>query len=162
MAEAVDPDVLRPSLLERLIGDGSDRPRGLQSYVGFRELREEVGRHLEWLLNTKRFPLDLEAFEEARESLLSYGVPDLSVYSWSSPADARRISTLIEETIQRFEPRLAPGSIKVELLPRGAVDDFQLRFRIDALLHVEPVHEPVSFDTEMDSDSGAVTITGSS
>ncbi len=160
MADPAESNVLRPSLLDRLIGDEPDRPRGLQTYVGFRELRDSVGRDLEWLLNSKRSPLDLDAFAEARESLLSYGVPDFSVYSWRSPTDANRIAQAIEEAIQRFEPRLAAGSVKVEILPSGDIDDFRLRFRIDALLQVEPLSEPVSFDTEIDFESTSVRISG--
>ena len=162
MADSGGADLLRPSLLDRLMRDESDRPRGLRPFIGFRELRESVGRDLEWLLNSRCLPIDLEAFPEARESLLSYGVPDLSTYSWRNPADWRRIAVAIEEAIRRFEPRLAPSSVKVEIVPGGGVDDFQLHFRIDAMLQVDPVSEPVSFDTEVDVHSSSLRITGSS
>ena len=157
MADQDPPDILRPSLMDRLIGEGADHQRGLRPYMGFRELREAVGRDLEWLLNSKRFPLDLDAYPEAKQSNLSYGVPDLSTYSWRSQSDGRSIARVIEETIERFEPRLAPGTVKVEALPAGEVDDFKMRFRIDALLHVDPVSEPVSFDTSIESTSFEVT-----
>ncbi len=163
MVDASDADRLRPSLLDRLIGDEPGTPRGVYGYIGLRELRESVARDLEWLLNSKRWlPYDLEEFPEANDSALTYGVPDFSTYSWRNPGDADQIARLIEDTVRRFEPRLAPNSIKVELLPSGAVDDFKLSFRIDAVLHVEPVHEAVSYDTEMDLESTAIRINRSS
>ena len=162
MADQGQPDILRPSILDRLIGDGADGQRGLRPYMGFRELREAVGRDLEWLLNTKRFPLELEDYKEARYSNLGYGVPDFSTYSWRNHGDALRIAAILEETIERFEPRLAPGSVKVEILPTTEVDDFRVHFRIDALLQVDPVSEPVSFDTSIDLDSASFEVTGSS
>ncbi len=166
MADPKQSDVLRPSLMDRLIGDGDGdgRQRGLRPYMGVRELREAVGRDLEWLLNSKQSPLDLDDYEEAKRSLLTYGVPDFSGYSWRNPRDGARIAAILVAAIERFEPRLAPGSIKIEFQPSGEVDDFRMRFRIDALLHVDPVSEPVSFDTEInfESESIALKITGSS
>ena len=162
MADPGQSDILRPSILDRLIGDGADGQRGLRPYMGFRELREAVGRDLEWLLNTRRFPLELEDYEEARYSNLGYGVPDFSTYSWRNHGDALRIAAILEETIERFEPRLAPGSVKVEIQPTTEADDFRVHFRIDALLQVDPVSEPVSFDTSIDLDSASFEVTGSS
>ncbi|MBW2414167.1 MAG: type VI secretion system baseplate subunit TssE [Deltaproteobacteria bacterium] len=162
MADPSQSEVLRPSLMDRLIGGGGDGQRGLRPYVGIRELREAVGRDLEWLLNSKQSPLDLDAYPEAKRSLLSYGVPDFSGYSWRSARDGVRIAAILEEVIERFEPRLAPGSIRVDVQPAGEVDDFRMKFRIDALLRVDPVSEPVSFDTQIDFENAAVKITGSS
>ena len=145
VARVVDDDEIRAAL-----GCGSEAELG-------------VARDLEWLLNSKRWlPYDLEEFPEANESALTYGVPDFSTYSWRNPGDANQIARLIEDTVRRFEPRLAPSSIKVEILPSGDVDDFKLTFRIDALLHVEPVREAVSYDTEMDLESTAIRISRSS
>lgn len=162
MAERDQADILRPSILDRLIGEGADGQRGLRPYMGFRELREAVGRDLEWLLNSKRFPLELDDYDEAKASNLGYGVPDFATYSWSNHADARRIANAIEEAIERFEPRLAPGTIKVSIQPAGEVDDFRIRLRIDALLQVDPVSEPVSFDTAIDMNTTTFEVTGSS
>jgi len=152
MARPDDEGVLRASVLDRLLaGESSTGGRGVHDQLGVRELRSAVARDLEWLLNSRRWVTwDLEELEEARESILTYGVPDFSTYSWRNQGDAKSISKVLEEVIRRFEPRLLPGSIRVELLPSGDVDDFQIRFRIDAVLYVEPIREPVSFDTDVD------------
>jgi type VI secretion system protein ImpF len=46
--------------------------------------------------------------------------------------------------IQRFEPRLADVAVT---LVEGREFDRTLRFRIDALLKVDPAPEPVTFDS---------------
>jgi type VI secretion system protein ImpF len=161
LAESRD-DALRPSILDRLIaGERGAGARGVYEYIGVRELRDSIARDLEWLLNTKLTRLlDLEPFPEARDSVLAYGVPDFSTYSWRNSSDASAISRILEETIRRFEPRLLPRSVSVEALPNGEVDDFTLGFRINAVLDVDPIREAVSFDTVIDFESTAVHVKG--
>lgn len=162
LAESRD-NALRPSILDRLIaGESGGGARSVYQYIGVRELRDSIARDLEWLLNTKftRF-LDLDAFPEAKESILTYGVPDFSTYSWRNASDAMAIAQILEDTVRRFEPRLSPRSVKVEVLPNPDVDDFSIRFRINAILDVEPIREAVSFDTAIDFESTAVHVKGS-
>ena len=165
---AVPQDSLRASLLDRLsrspheAGAGS-RARGALETVGLRELFDSVTRDLDWLLNAKLwFPAaELEGFEHVQRSILSYGLPDLSSYSWRIEADARTIARLLEETITRHEPRLREGSVRVTPVPAGSDDDLlRLRFRIDAVLEVEPIRAQVSFDTEVDFDSSQIDVRG--
>jgi type VI secretion system protein ImpF len=128
--------------------------------VGARELREAVARDLEWLLNTRVWhPWEnLERLEEARASILTYGMPELSKFSWSAPEDARTIAGLIEKAVRTFEPRLLARSVKCEVLPSQDVSDFSLRIRIEAILQVEPISEPVAFDTSFDFEGGGLHI----
>jgi type VI secretion system protein ImpF len=163
LAESRD-DALRPSILDRLIaGETGAGARSVYQYIGVRELRDSIARDLEWLLNTKLTRLlDLDRFPEAKDSILTYGVPDFSTYSWRNASDANAISRILEETIRRFEPRLLPRSIRVEVLPHADVDDFTLGFRINAVLDVDPIHEAVSFDTAIDFESTAVHVKGES
>jgi type VI secretion system protein ImpF len=160
MARPKSPEILRASLLDRLAGSGGAR-RG-DGAVGLREIQAAVTRDLEWLLNSRCWwPGDLEAFEQSARSQLAYGMPDLSAYSWTSEEDARSVARRIEEAIKLFEPRLVPRSIKVALLGRESVDDFRVRLRIDATLHVEPYTERVAFDTEVDIDTGQMSVRSS-
>ncbi len=148
-------DILRHSVLDRLVS----RDSGGDLRIGFHELLQAVRRDIEWLLNTKSVqPYDLEDLPETRESLANYGLPDFSHYSGSSPADCQRIGGLIVQTLRRFEPRLEPNSIRVEHVPASERVGTQSRFRIRALLHVDPVREPVVFDTEIEMDSGTVQV----
>jgi len=120
-----------------------------------------VERDLEWLLNTIIWlPYELGSLPETRSSILTYGIPDFSGRSWRSDSDSRAIRSSIEYAIRTFEPRLLAGSVHVEILPLERVDEMRLQFRIDAILDVEPFKEPVSFDSTVDLDSGAIRIGG--
>ncbi len=152
---------LRPGVLDRLMAPVSPAARAQLQEMGPRELAAAVARDLDWLLNTKRWvPDDMTELPEASVSILTYGLPDLSTYSWRNPGDAQSIARLIEETIRRFEPRLRERSIQVTPLPGNDADDFKLRFRIDATLEVEPIRMPVSFDTDVDFDASRIHVRG--
>ena len=162
MASRRTQDDLRASILDRLIaGESGTGSRAAYDYIGVRELRDSIARDLEWLLNSKYSEfLDLEDFPEARDSMLTYGVPDFSTYSWRNAGDATAIARILEEAIRRFEPRLLPRSVKVEVVPNNDVDDFTLGFRINATLWVDPIREAIAFDTAIDFESTAVRVTG--
>ena len=158
MAPAQPREVLRAAVFDRLCADGGGRAG--DGEVGLREIHDAVLRHLEWLLNSRVWwPGSLEDHEEANESLLKYGLPDLSTFSWSSAKDARTVVQLIEQVVKTYEPRLVPRTVKVTPIESEDSADFQLRMRIDGILRVEPYTERVSFDTEFDVDSGAMRVT---
>lgn len=149
-------DVLRHSVLDRLTQDGASRS---DLRIGFRELLQAVRRDIEWLLNTRcTHHYALEHLPETRDSIVNYGLPDFSHYSSSSPADCQRICGLMAQTLRRFEPRLAPNTIRVEYLQPAERVGPTARFRIHGLLHVDPVRESVVFDTEIEMDTGSVQV----
>jgi type VI secretion system protein ImpF len=153
-------DVLLPSLIDRLCAAPTTAGgRAVLEGQSVAELKRSVARDLEWLLNTRVWtPWNLGALEEAGSSILNYGLPELSGYSWTSGDDARTIKSLIETAIRTFEPRLLPRSIKTEVLPPQDVGDFKVRIRIEAVLHVEPISEPVVFDTGLDLEGGGLRV----
>ena len=137
---------LVPSVLDRLVDleprvstePPASRPRTLA------RLKESVKRDLEWLLNTKQTPEAPSGLDELDASSWSYGLPDLSTAGMSSVKDRERLRLTIESAIRRFEPRLQG----VEVTPVEArTADRSIRFRIDAMLRVEPAPEPVTFDS---------------
>jgi type VI secretion system protein ImpF len=150
-------EILRHSVLDRLapIGGGSRR-RDLR--IGVEELKQSVRRDIEWLLNSRRPLLNLTDLPEARTSILAYGLADLTLFS-GNPTDCQRICTLIEEALRTFEPRLQPRSIKVTHVTTREDTHVRLHFNIHALLNVDPVREPISFDTSVETASGAVQVT---
>jgi type VI secretion system protein ImpF len=151
--------VLLPSLIDRLGAASGGGGRAVLEGQTAAELKRSVARDLEWLLNTRVWtPWNLAALEEAGRSILNYGLPELSGYSWTSGDDARAIKTLIETAIRTFEPRLLPRSLKTEVLPPQDVGDFKVRIRIEAVLHVEPITEPVVFDTGLDLEGGGLRV----
>lgn len=149
-------EVLRHSVLDRLSAEVRDSSSG-GLRVGVRELKQKVRRDLEWLLNSRRIVgPQVDEMEEVRRSILGYGLPDFSSLSQRSQMDQRLIGELIVETIRTFEPRL--GALKVELIPSERIDDFRMRYRIDAVLHIEPIREPITFDTFFESDTGGFQV----
>ncbi len=158
----VNNDVsLVPSVLDRLLDDqpGVSREPAfdrLQDLVG---LKKAVARDLEALLNTRQEILEeLPAeFTEVRRSLLAYGLPDFTSMSVRSDRDRTQMRRAVEDAIALFEPRLTRVRVTVE--PPQAHDQ-ALRFRIDALVRVEPAPEPVSFDASLQVDTQAYVVRG--
>ncbi len=136
------------SILDRLLDDQpgvSQEPIPNRSQ-NVRQLKKSVARDLEALLNTRREALEdiPPDFAEVGRSLLVYGLPDFTSYSLLGQQDRTRIRRALEETILRFEPRLQ--RVRVTLEPPRE-DERILRFRVDALLRMDPAPEVVTFDT---------------
>jgi type VI secretion system protein ImpF len=150
-------DVLRYSVLDRLARRGTGRPDDIR--IGFPELLQAVRRDIEWLLNTKNVLVyDLDDLPETQASIVNYGLPDFSHFTGSSLADCQQICGYIVQTLKRFEPRLVPSTIHVEHVAASERIGMQSHFRIQGLLHVDPVKELVVFDTEIEMDTGAVKV----
>lgn len=136
-----------PSILDRLLDDQSEPLQAQSSYNvhSLDQVKQAVTRDLEALLNTRRERFeDLPPeFTEARQSLVNYGLPDFSALSLQSLEDRNRIRRVLEQTIALFEPRLTRVRVTLEAL---RAHEQTLRFRIDAMLRVEPAPEPVTFD----------------
>ena len=156
MAQPGSHDLLRPTVLDRLIAKDSD-----SSFKGVtvRELKASVARDLEWLLNTRCWsPWETAHLEEVSDSLLAFGLPDLSTYSWAEEGNRKSVAGLIKDCIRRFEKRLDPNSLLCTVqAPRDSAD-FELRVRIEARIDVDPINEPVVFDSGLDIAAGSLTI----
>lgn len=153
---------VRQSVLDRLIdtepGLAADPPPTLAASV--RQLKVNLRRDLEWLLNTRRPPLAIpEDFEETRRSLLTYGLPDITSMSRDSMATRNALLREVEEAIAHFEPRLA--DVRVQLVEtEGPNAVRELRFVVEALLKMDPNPEQVVFDTVLELASGDYSVKG--
>ena len=135
------------SVLDRLLdfepGVSSEAPKSRSKSL--RDLRSAVRRDLEWLLNTRRYIGEIaENLEETNKSVAVYGLPDFTSATAKSATEQKRLVKQIETAIKIFEPRFL--DLKVTLEPMDNLDR-ALKFRIDARLDVDPVPEPISFDT---------------
>jgi type VI secretion system protein ImpF len=145
---------ITPSIFDRLLDFEpeltSEAPKSRAKSL--RELKQSVRRDLEWLLNTRRTPIEVDAsLEETTRSLVMYGLPDFTGVSAKSPSEQKRLLKEIETALKQFEPRLI--DLRVSLEPPTAVERL-LKFRIEARLKVEPAPEPVAFDTILQLGSG--------
>ena len=147
-----------PSVLDRLLDfepEVSREPLPSRQ-KSLRQLKQSMRRDLEWLLNTRFVPEEIpEELPNARCSVLAFGLPDFTHTSIKSPSDQSRITRLLAEAIEYFEPRLQDVLITVDPTTTG---ERTIHFRIDAQLLVEPAPEQISFDTHMHLSSGAYTV----
>jgi type VI secretion system protein ImpF len=137
------------SILDRLIDNdpGSSR-EPVQYRLSVGQIKDAVVRDLENLLNTRRqILLPPAEYREVNSSSLLYGLQDFTSKNPESPFVRQRLRQAVEQTISRYEPRLKNVTVQVETPNKSARD---LRFRITAVLSVEPIAEPVTFDTYFD------------
>lgn len=146
-------------LLDRLIDDTpqmqQDPPASAAEALAL--LRRSVRRDIEALLNARRrwrsWP---GSYHELALSPLGYGIADFTAGAFNDPAQRDRLRLQIEDTVRRFEPRLA--QVRVILIDTGNPLESTLRLRIEALLRTEPAPEPIAFDTLFDAATAEVQV----
>src|SRR4051794_33410041 len=172
MAIAGNPQEIKttPSLFDRLFDNrplppwenlGREREMRLQSkrFQDVQDLKRCVARDLELLLNTKR-ELQQDLPDEAvdlKRSLVTYGLPDFTAFSLASKGERNRIARAMEQTISIHESRLKRVRIVIDD-PRQF--ERALRFRVDAVMQVEPAREPVSFDAVLQLNTQLYQVKG--
>ena len=102
--------------------------------------------------------LTLGDFPEAAQSVLTFGLPDLT-----GMADAglsfHSLERLIEEKIRFFEPRFGADTLKVRILPFSEQEPSRVRFKIEADLWAFPKNEQVDLTAEIDMVNNQCNIT---
>jgi type VI secretion system protein ImpF len=147
---------VRTPLFDRLVDRDPWHPREVRPgrTLGRGELRESVRRELEQLFNT-RCPIPAHRLSTRPWTVVDYGIPDLSGFSARSAEDRGRVAEILRRAIQVFEPRLADARILLDPVPGDAL---ALRGRIEAVLVVDSVPEPVSFVTALQLNEGEVEV----
>lgn len=149
---------IQAPILDRLI---DDEPRlshepVQRRFLSIGQLKRLVIRDLENLLNAKRQIITPPAAcPEVENSLYSYGLADFTASNPKSLAVRQQLRQDIEQTIKRFEPRLRNVTVQFE---DSTKTERHLRFRIIGFLVVDPVTEPVTFDTYFDVTKGEYVI----
>jgi type VI secretion system protein ImpF len=151
--------LITPSVLDRLLDDNPKEPLENPSQQSFdlSRLKRSVARDMEALLNSRSVDLDeeIDHYPQARNSMIDFGITDLSSLSLLDPGDRAYLRDKIRITVERHEPRL--GKIHVSLeAPAGT--ERMLRFRVDAILRVLPTRPPVSFDATLQLSSNSCQI----
>ena len=149
---------ITPSVLDRLL---DFEPKSTQEapksrLKSLRELKQSVKRDLEWLLNARAYPGEVdEKLEEVIKSVAVFGLPDFTGISAKNHGEQLRLTASIESALKYFEPRFL--EVKVKLEPISNVDK-ALKFHIQAFLDMEPTPEPIAFDTVLELGSGEFNI----
>jgi len=162
MARSPIEYTLTPSILDRLIDRDPKVSTEPSSVRGTQQaqIKESVKRDLEWLLNSKQLNSDWpEDLRQLNRSLLTYGMPDFSSSTLSNSIQQDRLRRAVEETISRFEPRLPRVNVAIV---EGKEHERSVRFRIDAMLRVDPAPEPVTFDSVLQLSTRAFVVQGES
>ena len=148
-----------PSLFDRLTDldpEALTELRPLRVYSKD-ELRESVRREVSRVFNTRNL-LNVRGIQPGGLTVINYGVPDYAAYFPLSPSNQRGLAQMLARSLQAFEPRLKRVKVKVEMIDRK---QNALLVRIDALLVVESVSEPVSFPVVIRHKDGVVEVNDS-
>jgi type VI secretion system protein ImpF len=163
MAELLPQERLQPSLLDRLTDNAPDsdtEPREAR-VLNLTQLRASVMRDVAWLLNTVNLAAsqDLSAFRDAEHSTLNYGIPDLAG-STAAGRNAKELERAVRQAIIDFEPRILRDTVRVSVrLQPDKMSRHALTFVIEGDLWAQPVPLAVYLKTEVDLETGAVTVT---
>ncbi len=157
---ASDPQLI-PSILDRLIDLEPDRksemPAGRIQVL--EQMKASVGRDLQNLLNTRcRATGWPEGLGELSKSLMAYGIPDCVGINTGSKEQQQLLRSMIAKAVESFEPRLT--NIHVVVSAADDPNDRTLRFRIDAMLKIDPAPEPVTYDSRLDATVGDFSVKG--
>jgi type VI secretion system protein ImpF len=148
--EAQDPGTT-PSILDRLIDPDSAGTRWRRGY-GAERMAKAVARDLEDLLNTRQSCVDMpEGLTAVRQSLVTYGMPDIASLNALTPKQREEIGRVIESAIALYEPRLR--DVQVSLLDVNSDLERNITFQVTARLDLEPALE-IAFATELQLSTG--------
>lgn len=149
------PTALIPSVFDRLTDPEAGGP-GMRIGYSLEQMMAAVRIDLEELLNTHAPYQDVPAaFPLVADSVLTYGLPDLTALPAAGDADKQRLGLMLGEIIAHHEPRLR--AVTVTVIDPDSPSDLRVQFRIDARLAVDPSPE-VGFVTVMDIFSGATSV----
>ena len=159
MAELTPKERLQPSLLDRLTDDQPTEKveSREQRVLSLSKLRQSVNRDLGWLLNTGCLEAiqDLSTFPQVKQSVLNFGIPDLTGTT-ASNADRPTLERYLRQAILTFEPRILKRSLRVRVKAGG--NHNTIIFEIEGELWAQPLPEHLYLKTVLDLELGSVEI----
>jgi type VI secretion system protein ImpF len=162
MAELLPSERLQPSLLDRLTDDAPEsKEEGRDKRVlNLTQLRASVMRDVSWLLNTVHLHAtqDLTDYPQVLTSTVNFGIPDLA----GSSAVGRNIGVLeraVRSAVVNFEPRILADTLKVTVrVDPEQMSRHAMSFVIEGKLWAQPVPLNLYLRTELDLETGTVTV----
>jgi type VI secretion system lysozyme-like protein len=129
------------SIIDRLVG-------GTDTII---DLKQSVMQDLMNLLNAKIDTklVATDHFNELNTSILTYGLPNFSLFETSSQNNmGEHIKQIIEKTLNRHEPRLKNINVTVTDIAK-----YSINFTINAAFMTDPEPINVQFDSKCQPDS---------
>ena len=166
MADLTPQERLQPSLLDRLTDDAPEaNEEGRDKRVlGLSQLRQSVLRDVAWLLNTVHLQAsqDLDEWREVASSTVNYGIPDLAGTSVAG-RNTQALERAVRQAVLNFEPRILPDTVKVSVrIDPEQMTRHAMSFIIEGHLWAQPVPLSLYLKTELDLETGSVTVAESS
>jgi type VI secretion system protein ImpF len=164
MADLTPQERLQPSLLDRLTDtdrSNTAEPRE-RRVLSVQRLKAGVLRDLGWLLNTGHFETlhDLEPYPQVRNSVLNFGIPDLSGHTVAD-LEPEQIEKIVRDAIVTFEPRINAHTLRVTVELADRMSRNAVTFKIEGELWSHPAPMALFLKTELDLESGDVNVTDS-
>ena len=157
-------DRLQPALLDRLLDDdpSNQKPEPKERRMLTKaQFREAVLRDLTFLLNAARPPASdgLADYPEVEHSVLNYGMPSFAGETASS-LDSADLERAVREALIQFEPRIVPGSLRVQAHQEGNMLDWHnvISLRIEASVWAQPVPLDLLLRTDVDLETGQIEV----
>jgi type VI secretion system protein ImpF len=162
MAELTPSERLQPSLLDRLTDDEPEQSVESRDrrVLSLDKIRICVLRDLQWLLNASNMDQinDLENHPQVQNSVLNYGIPDLTGLT-ASGVKVPELERRIRDAIWRFEPRILRHTLRVTARLHGKLaNNNALVFEIAGEMWAQPLPLQLYMRTEVDLDSGSVLV----
>lgn len=147
------------SLWERLFEDTPDpaQDRIRHRAQRLREYRRSVMQDVRNLLNTRQTgPAVPPVYRHVLNSLRTFGLPDVTSLSLRNKSHQSFLRLELENTLRKFEPRLAAVTVTLEPEETGLT----LRFHVQALLRMDPEPELISFETLLEQQNAHFLVKG--
>ena len=143
MADKAPTELLQPALIDRLSDDEPNKtvePREAR-VIDARQLLEIVRRDLTWLLNTDNIETLIEddtEYPNVLNSVINYGIQEVAG-EVSTRDRAMTIRKLIAQSVERFEPRVRPGSLVVDFEDDANTNSTHISYSIRAEIMAKPM-----------------------
>ena len=162
MAELLPQERLQPSLLDRLTDDApesKDESRD-KRILNLTQLRASVLRDISWLLNTVHLQStqDLSSWPHVASSTVNFGIPDLAG-SVATGKNTLALERAVKQAVLDFEPRILADTLKVTVrIEPEQMNRHAMLFIIEGKLWAQPIPLSLYLKTELDLETGTVTV----
>ena len=163
MPELTAQERLQPSLLDRLVDwQPQQKLEPLEARVLTKQsLRAAVLRDLQWLFNCEAHGAEFDSgrYPHTADSVLNFGLPTLSG-QYASSVQASVIEAGIKRAILRFEPRILPKTLEVELVSEQTSMNAHNRVSLllRGMLWAQPIPIEFLLRSRIDLEEGRITV----
>jgi type VI secretion system protein ImpF len=146
----------KPYVLKRLTDLHPDEPDEAYSpVISMNDVEADIYDNLVTLFNSSSHPSlsEMKGYAELEHSVLGYGIEDYCG-AVTSRDDRENLRVNIERQIKFFEPRLAPKTVRVEIVESALGVSAEMQFRISGHVTVAEADKELVFLSKLDVETG--------